>query len=105
MPKRVADSGIEVNLLAAGWLLARDGDADPALSCRESARWAGQLRRPDTGRQGIGAGQASVLPAGVSPLAATIAVADCRRPSRSLPLAGLFAALAAAEAPVIPLPL
>jgi len=34
---------------------------------------------------GIGAGQAGVLPTGVSPLAATVAVAGYRRPSLGLP--------------------
>jgi len=37
------------------------------------------------GGQGMGAGRAGVLPAGVSPLAATVAVAGYRRPSLGCP--------------------
>jgi len=92
MAKRVAGAGIEVNLLAAGWLLARDEDADPgAVVPRVGRGGAGQLRRPGRGGQGMAAGRAGVLPAGVSPLAATVAVAGYCRPSLGLPLAGLIA--------------
>ena len=47
MAKRVAGAGIEVNLLAAGWLLARDEDADPGAV----------VPRVGQGGQGMGAGR------------------------------------------------
>jgi hypothetical protein len=92
MAKRVAGAGIEVNLLAAGWLLARDEDADPgAVVPRVGQGEQASCGGPVGGGQGMGAGRAGVLPAGVSPLVATVAVAANRRPSPGLPLAGLIA--------------
>jgi hypothetical protein len=87
MPKRVAGAGIEVKFLAAGWLLARDEDADPgAVVLRvgqgRQASCGGPVRG---GGQGMGAGPGGMLPAGVSLLAATVAVAGYRRAFLGLP--------------------
>jgi hypothetical protein len=81
MPKRVASAGIEVNLLAAGWLLARDEDADPgAVVLRVGQGGQASCGGPVRGGQGMGAGGAGVLPAGVSPAGGD--GRRCRLPSR-----------------------
>jgi hypothetical protein len=92
MAKRVAEAGIEVDLLAAGWVLARDEDADPgAVVPRVGRGGQASCGGPVRGGQGMGAGRAGVVSAGVSPPAATVAVAGYRRPSLGLPLAGMIA--------------
>ena len=54
MAKRVAGAGIEVNLLAAGWLLARDEDVDPgAVVPRVGQGGQAGCSGPVRGGQGI----------------------------------------------------
>ena len=64
------------------WLLARDEGADPgAIVPRVGQGGQASCGGPVRGGQGVGAGRVGVLPAGVSPPAAMIAVAGYRRPS------------------------